>query len=92
MTLTAAPIGDNPQVTRITSFTYLPDQLIVGNLKLVTSPAAVSGAGGGIGRRRPAARHRARAEDDPKHGGDAGCHQYWQRHGCHATPPITEQF
>jgi hypothetical protein len=45
MTLTAAPIGDNPQITSITSFTYLPDQLIAGNLKLVTSPAAVSGAG-----------------------------------------------
>jgi len=45
MTLTVTPIGDNPQVPSITSFTYIPDQLIAGNLKLVTSPVVVSGAG-----------------------------------------------
>lgn len=45
MTLTVTPIGDNPQVPGVTGYSYIPDQLIAGNLKLVTSPVVVSGTG-----------------------------------------------
>lgn len=45
MTLTVTTIGDNPQIPSIASFSYVPDQLIAGNLKLVTSPIVVSGTG-----------------------------------------------
>lgn len=45
MTLTVTPIGDNPQVPSVTAYSYIPDQLIAGNLKLVTSPVVVSGTG-----------------------------------------------
>lgn len=45
MTLTLTPIGDNPQVPSATAYSYIPDQLIAGNLKLVTAPIVVSSGG-----------------------------------------------
>jgi len=42
MTLTVNTIGDNPQVPGIRAETYVPDQLIAGNLKLVTQPIIVA--------------------------------------------------
>jgi len=38
MTLNVNTIGDNPQQPGIYAETYVPDQLIAGNLKLVTQP------------------------------------------------------
>ena len=38
MTLTINSLGDNPQQPGIYAETYIPDQLIAGNLKLVTQP------------------------------------------------------
>lgn len=46
MTLTVNSLGDNPQQPGISAETYIPDQLIAGNLKLVTDTiTVVSGAG-----------------------------------------------
>jgi hypothetical protein len=36
MALTQVPVGDNPQQPSISDATYIPDQLIAGDLKLVT--------------------------------------------------------
>ncbi|NYH21392.1 head decoration protein [Paraburkholderia bryophila] len=44
MTLTVNSIGDNPQQPGIYAETYIPDQLIAGNLKIVSQPI-VLGAG-----------------------------------------------
>lgn len=44
MTLNVSTIGDNPFIPGVTAETYIPDQLIAGNLKLVTQPI-VLGAG-----------------------------------------------
>lgn len=44
MTLTINSIGDNPQQPGIYAETYVPDQLIAGNLKIVTQPI-ILGAG-----------------------------------------------
>lgn len=38
-------IGDNPQYPYASSETYIPDQLIAGNLKLVTDNATITGTG-----------------------------------------------
>jgi hypothetical protein len=38
MTLTVNSIGDNPQQPGIYAETYIPDQLIAGNLKIVSQP------------------------------------------------------
>ena len=38
MTLSVNTIGDNPQQPGITAETYIPDQLIAGNLKIVSQP------------------------------------------------------
>ena len=44
MTLTVNTIGDNPQQPGIYAETYVPDQLIAGNAKLVSAPVTfVSG-------------------------------------------------
>lgn len=42
MTLTANTIGDNPQQPGIYAETYVPDQLIAGNLKIVSQPAVLN--------------------------------------------------
>ena len=41
MTLTVNSLGDNPQTPGIYAETYIPDQLIAGNSKLVTGPATI---------------------------------------------------
>lgn len=41
MTLSISTIGENPQQPGITAETFVPDQLIAGNLKLVTQPIQV---------------------------------------------------
>ena len=41
MTLTVNSLGDNPQTPGIYAETYIPDQLIAGNHKLVTANATV---------------------------------------------------
>lgn len=38
MTLSVNTIGDNPQQPGITAETYIPDQLVAGNLKIVSQP------------------------------------------------------
>lgn len=43
MALITNTYGDNPQMPSITSELYIPDQLIAGNLKLVTQPIVVEG-------------------------------------------------
>jgi hypothetical protein len=43
MTLTVNSIGDNPQQPGISSEAYIPDQLIAGNLKLVTDSVTIGG-------------------------------------------------
>lgn len=42
MTLTVNTIGDNPQQPGIYAETYIPDQLIAGNLKIVSQPIILS--------------------------------------------------
>jgi Bacteriophage lambda head decoration protein D len=42
MTLSVTSIGDNPQQPGIYAETYIPDQLIAGNLKLVTQPIVIA--------------------------------------------------
>jgi hypothetical protein len=42
MTLVVSTIGDNPQQAGIFSETYIPDQLIAGNLKLVSQPIVLA--------------------------------------------------
>ncbi len=42
MALTVNQIGDNPQQPGIFAETYIPDQLIAGNLKLVTQPITLA--------------------------------------------------
>jgi hypothetical protein len=42
MTLTVSTIGDNPQQPGIFAETYIPDQLIAGNLKLVSQPIVLA--------------------------------------------------
>lgn len=42
MTLTVNTIGDNPQQPGIYAETYVPDQLIAGNLKIVSQPAVLN--------------------------------------------------
>lgn len=42
MTLNVSTIGDNPQQPGIYAETYVPDQLIAGNLKLVTQPIVLA--------------------------------------------------
>ncbi|ANN70908.1 head decoration protein [Bordetella bronchialis] len=42
MTLTVNTVGDNPQQPGIRAETYIPDQLIAGNLKIVTQPIIVA--------------------------------------------------
>jgi hypothetical protein len=44
MTLSVGIIGDNPQYPSILAETYIPDQLIAGNLKLVTENVTISGS------------------------------------------------
>jgi hypothetical protein len=44
MTLIVNNLGDNPQQPGITADAYIPDQLIAGNLKLVTDSVNVGGA------------------------------------------------
>jgi Bacteriophage lambda head decoration protein D len=44
MTLNILSVGDNPQQPGIVAETYIPDQLIAGNLKLVTDNVTVTGA------------------------------------------------
>lgn len=44
MTLSVGIIGDNPQQPSIVAETYVPDQLIAGDLKLVSDNATVSGS------------------------------------------------
>jgi Bacteriophage lambda head decoration protein D len=44
MTLTVTSMGDNPSVPLISAETYIPDQLIAGNLKLVTASVTLTGA------------------------------------------------
>lgn len=44
MVLSVTNIGDNPQQPGITAEAYIPDQLIAGNLKLVTQPITLTGA------------------------------------------------
>ena len=43
MTLNVSNIGDNPQQPGISAETYVPDQLIAGNLKLVTDSVTITG-------------------------------------------------
>lgn len=43
MSLSVTNIGDNPQVPGITADAYIPDQLIAGNLKLVTDTVTITG-------------------------------------------------
>ena len=43
MTLTVNTIGDNPQQPGLSAETYIPDQLIAGNLKLVTDTVTITG-------------------------------------------------
>jgi len=45
MALSVSTIGDNPFIPGVTAETYIPDQLIAGNMKLVTQPI-VLGSGG----------------------------------------------
>lgn len=42
MTLNVSTIGDNPQQPGIIAETYVPDQLIAGNLKVVSQPIVIS--------------------------------------------------
>jgi hypothetical protein len=42
MTLTVNTIGDNPQQPGIYAETYVPDQLIAGNLKIVSQPIVLN--------------------------------------------------
>jgi hypothetical protein len=42
MTLSVSTIGDNPFIPGAAAETYVPDQLIAGNLKLVTQPVVVA--------------------------------------------------
>lgn len=42
MALNVSTIGDNPQQPGIFAETYIPDQLIAGNLKLVTQPIVLA--------------------------------------------------
>lgn len=44
MTLNVTNIGDNPQQPSISAEAFIPDQLIAGNLKLVTSTITLTGA------------------------------------------------
>jgi hypothetical protein len=44
MALNVTSVGDNPQQPFIGAETYIPDQLIAGNLKLVSDTVTVSGA------------------------------------------------
>lgn len=43
MVLPVSQIGDNPWVPGITAETYIPDQLIAGNLKLVSDSVTITG-------------------------------------------------
>lgn len=43
MTLNVSTIGDNPQQPGISAETYVPDQLIAGNLKIVTDSVTITG-------------------------------------------------
>ncbi|WP_157129885.1 head decoration protein [Burkholderia pseudomallei] len=42
MTLNVSTIGENPQLPGITAETFVPDQLIAGNLKLVTDTVTIA--------------------------------------------------
>jgi hypothetical protein len=42
--LSYLPVGDNPQQPGIAAETYIPDQLIAGNMKLVTDTVTVGGS------------------------------------------------
>jgi len=44
MTLSVNFVGDNPQTPGIAAETYIPDQLIAGNLKLVTDTVSIGGS------------------------------------------------
>lgn len=44
MTLTVNSIGDNPQQPGLSAETYTPDQLIAGNLKLVSESVTITGS------------------------------------------------
>ena len=45
MTVTVTPFGNNPQVPGAYDYTYVPDQLIAGDLKIVTDGGAtITGA------------------------------------------------
>lgn len=44
MALTPTPIGDNPFVPGVVAETFIPDQLIAGDLKLVTDSVTITGA------------------------------------------------
>jgi hypothetical protein len=44
MSLTVTSIGDNQQVPGVTAETYIPDQLIAGDLKLVSDSVTITGA------------------------------------------------
>lgn len=43
MTLTVNSLGDNPQQPGIAAETYIPDQLIAGNLKLISDSVTITG-------------------------------------------------
>lgn len=43
MTLTVTNIGDNPQQPAIIAYAYIPDQLIAGELKIVSDNATITG-------------------------------------------------
>lgn len=42
MTLSVTTVGDNPQQPSIAADAYIPDQLVAGNLKLVTETVSIS--------------------------------------------------
>lgn len=44
MTVSVTPFGDNAQIPGAYDYTYSPDQLIAGNLKIVTDSVTITGA------------------------------------------------
>jgi Bacteriophage lambda head decoration protein D len=44
MALSVTPVGDNPFQPGVVAETYIPDQLIAGDLKLVTESHTITGA------------------------------------------------
>lgn len=45
MTLTVTPVGDNSSTPGMTAYSYIPDQLIAGNMKQVTDSVTIGGGG-----------------------------------------------